>query len=532
MVINNFKNLKGSFLSDLKAGFIIFLIAMPLSIGIALASGAPASAGLLAAIVGGVLGSWLGGAQLTINGPAAGLIVVILGAVESLGQGDNVMGFRYMLAATIAAGILQILIGGFRLATLGLAFPSAVIHGMLSAIGAIIIAKQIPVLLGVTAAAKSIFGLYLEVPQEIKNLNPEIAFIGLSSLILLMVVPKLRFKITKKIPMPLVVVVLGIFLGQYFDLDHKHIVQFLSWKSDVGQRYLLNIPLHLSETVVLPDFGRFFTFTNLVAVFSIAVIASIESILSTFAVDKLDPQKRTSNLNRDLVSKGVCNFVLGWIGGLPIISEIVRSSANIDNGAKTKSANFFHGLFILLFLAFFPELLHKIPLACLAAILIFVGWRLAHPSQFLHAAHIGADHIASFLVTFIATLATDLLVGVALGVATEILIAVIQGVKLRDFFSLKYNEPSTENTLKLEIQSPVLFTNSLKLRALLQNQLNAGKNLILDMSESPYVDHTVLDLVERMRIVFRAKGLTVTTYFDDKHKSISKHPLSSRKKVA
>lgn len=518
------------YFKDLKAGFIIFLIALPLSVGIALASGAPASAGLLAAIVGGVLGSLLGGSELTINGPAAGLIVVVLGAVESLGQGDTLTGFRYALAAMIAAGALQVVMGLFGLASLGLAFPSAVIHGMLSAIGAIIIIKQVPVLLGVKPMAKSIFGMMLEIPRDVANLNPEVAFIGIASVFIMFIGPSLAPRLTKKLPLPLVVVCLGIFLSRYFDLEHHHSVQFLFWKSEISPGYLLNVPSRLAESIVYPDFGRFFSIANLAAVFSISIIASIESVLSTFAVDKLDPLRRTSDLNRDLWSKGICNILLGFIGGLPIISEIVRSSANIENGANSRRANFFHGLFILAFLMAFPGLLHSIPLAALAAILIFVGWRLAHPSQFKHAVHIGPDHIAAFLVTFLTTLATDLLIGVVVGVAAELLIAVFHRVSAKDLVRLRYETAIEGESATIVVLSPLVFSNSLRLRAMLMKNLEEKRNVVLNLTRSAFIDHTVMDQLNRMKDSFESAGLKIKQVFCESHLPISEHPLAARKR--
>lgn len=517
---------------DLKAGFVVFLIALPLSIGIALASGAPAAAGLIAAFVGGMLGSFLGGSQLTINGPAAGLIVIVLGAVESLGQGNLAQGYKYMLAATVAAGVLQIVMGALRLANVGLAFPSSVVHGMLSAIGAIIIAKQFPVLFGVKAASHSIIGLFAEIPSEFLHLNPEVAYIGFTSLLLLIVWNKLPIKALRKIPAPLLVVLLGVGLGRYFDLEHRHTVQILGWSGEVNSKLLLSVPSSLKDSLAFPDFGRFWTLTNLSAVLSIAIIATIESTLSTFAVDKLDPLKRTSNLNRDLLSKGICNCVCGLIGGLPIISEIVRSSANIDNGARSKASNFFHGAMILTFLLLFPSLLHEIPLASLGAILIFVGWRLAHPSQFKHAFHIGPDHITAFCVTFGMTLATDLLMGVASGVVVEIVIALVHGVRGKGFFGLETHEMSDGKKAHVFVRSPAIFTNSLKLRAIVQKYQTQKIPVVLDLSGCSFIDHTVLDQVDRFRADFAAQGQSLELVLDNGHKALSAHPLASRKKAS
>lgn len=519
-------------LPDVRSGFIVFLIALPLSVGISIASGAPASAGLLSAIVGGIIGSWLGGSEMTINGSAAGLIVVVLGAIESLGQGDALLGFQYMLAAMMVVGLLQIALGWFKLANIGLAFPSSVVHGMLAAIGAIIIAKQFPVLLGVRVESKEILELYAEIPHELANLNPEVGFIGFASLVILFGTNWLFPNFAKKVPVPILVVIVGIGLGAFFDLQHEHQVEFWNWSGKVSEKALLTVPSNLKDSLMFPNFDKIGTLASIMAVFSILIIASIESVISTFAVDKLDPQKRSADLNRDLLSKGICNIILGAIGGLPIISEIVRSSANISNGAKTRKSNFFHGVFILVFLAFFPAVLHLIPLAALAAILIFVGWRLAHPSQLFHAYHVGKEQGLIFGVTFITTLATDLLVGVLVGVALKFVIVLYHGVQLKELFRLSVQKSELSgNVTQIEVQSPAVFSNSLVLRRILSEELSRKQSVSLDMSHARLVDHTTMDQLSRFQETFKNAGLALSFDFPEVYEPVSEHPLAARKRV-
>lgn len=516
---------------DIKSGLIVFLIALPLSIGIAIASGAPPTAGLLAAVVGGILGSWLGGAYVTINGPAAGLIVVVLSAVETLGRYNPEQGFAMALAAIVGAGILQIFFGFMKWAQYGLVIPSAVVHGMLSAIGAIIIAKQIPTLLGVKATAHSIIGLYLEVPTEISHLNPQIAFIGVVCLLITLFLPKLNVSFVKKVPTALIVVVTGIALGKYFDLEHEHTVRYYWWSGDVNANYLLNLPQNLKDAIVIPNFSRFFTMDNFIAVISIALIGTIESVLSTFAVDKLDKEKRTSDLDKDLLSKGVCNTFLGFIGGLPIISEIVRSSANIDNGARTPLSNFVHGVMILVFVAFFPNLLHQVPLAALSALLIGVGWRLAHPTQFVHAKEIGRDNITTYLVTFITTLASDLLIGVAAGVVTKLVLTFMAGVKPRDLLKLKINTVDLGNETQIKIQGPIVFTNSLQLKRELDKNMQGNKPVTLDLSQVTFIGHSVMDMIDRTKGNYENNGTKIVLKNNEHLRPLSSHALATRKGV-
>ncbi len=392
--------LKQNWKFDLLAGFSVFLIALPLSIGISVASGAPPTAGLIAAIVGGILGSLLGGSFLTINGPAAGLISVVIVSVQLLGAGDLASGFRRTLAAIVFAGLLQCLLAIARAATLALMFPSSVIHGMLAAIGVIIIAKQGHVLLGVAPHAKSVFGSLAEIPHSFLNLNPEVAFIGISGLLFLFVLSRAKHPLLRRCPPALVVAVTGTLLGLLFDLDHQHTVKFFKWSFAVGPSFLLNIPTHVKDAIIFPDFSLIAQPLFWQMVITIFFVSSIESILSAVAVEKQDPYRRPTELNRELLSKGICNVASSSIGGLPMIAEIVRSTANVGYGAKTRWSNFFHGVFILAFLILLPGLLHEIPLAALAAILCSVGYRLASPNHFVHAYEKGLDHFLTFLTTF------------------------------------------------------------------------------------------------------------------------------------
>ncbi|MEY4210221.1 MAG: hypothetical protein RLZ92_600, partial [Pseudomonadota bacterium] len=355
--------------SDLLSGFLVFLIALPLCLGIAMASGFPPMGGIITAIIGGLVVSRINGSFVTINGPAAGLIVVIVDAVQALGQGDAMAGYRYTLAAIVIASALQVLLGVFKAGKLSAFFPSSVVHGMLAAIGIIIMAKQIHTLLGVKPEAKSLLGVIAEVPHSIINMNPEVAFIGLCGLALLIAWALIKQPTLKMIPAPLLVVLMGLGLGQYFDLDHIHQYLFLPdaeilphHEFSVGPSFLVAVPENFLAGFYFPDFSKIADHEFWISVVTIWLVGSLESLLSASAVDKLDPYRRNSNLNRDLTAVGIGNMIAGMVGGLPMIAEIVRSSANINNGAKTAWANFFHGGFLLIFVALFPKLIHEIPL--------------------------------------------------------------------------------------------------------------------------------------------------------------------------
>ncbi|MCA9682677.1 MAG: SulP family inorganic anion transporter, partial [Myxococcales bacterium] len=412
---------------DFVAGFLVFLIALPLCLGIAMASGFPPVAGVLTAIVGGVVVNFLGSAQLTIKGPAAGLIVIAIGAVTELGQGDMAAGYRYALAVGVVAAIIQIIFALVRAATAGGAMPTSVVHGMLAAIGVIIISKQAHTSLGVAPAAKGPLPLLAEIPHSVVHANPEIAAIGLLSLIILFGWGPLKKKLTMlaKIPPQIVVLVVAVILGFAFDLEHEHYYRMFDGEFKIGPDYLVHLPGSLLDAIAFPDFSQITSATSIKYIVMFALVGSIESVLSTIAVDTLDPAKRASDLNRDLLVVGVGNLIAACIGGLPMISEIVRSKANIDAGATSRFANFFHGLLLLAFVALLPMVLQHVPLAALAAMLVYTGTMLASPKEFKHMGELGKDQLLLFLVTLFMTLATDLLVGVATGFALKVVMHLV-----------------------------------------------------------------------------------------------------------
>lgn len=518
---------------DLNAGFILFLLAVPLSVGIAIASGAPPSAGLIAAIIGGVIGSFLGGGSVNINGPAAGLIVTVLTSVQVLGHGNMELGFKYTLAVIVIAGALQILFGALGWARLGLAFPSSVIHGMLTAIGVIILVKQIYVGLGITPQSKSIFGLFLEFGESLRRITVGAALVGFATLFSLLGVQKLQktntFKLLKYLPAPLVGVFTGTLIAHFLQSPNNPIMLFGNLNWSLAPSFFLHVPQNISSSFITPDFSQIWTGDTWRMIIAFALIASLESTLSAHAVDKLDPLKRASNLNRDLLSKGFCNMLCGFIGGLPIITEIVRSSANISSGAKSPYANFFHGIFILGFVIFCPWILNEIPLASLAALLVVVGWRLAHPSQFIHAYKIGPDHILSFAVTLIMTLAVDLLVGIFAGLVVEFAISMFMGAKLESLFKPKIKMQTDSQTAIIESRSPVIFSNSLGLRTPLLEFLEDSKHMTVDLTKAHFIDHTVMDQLNDIGDGFRERGLEFKVLTSPQHRSLSDHALASRR---
>lgn len=528
---NGFAGLKQNWKSDLISGFLVFLIALPLCLGISMASGFPPVAGIFTAIIGGIIVSFFGGSNLTIKGPAAGLIVIALGAVNDLGGGDPLKGYTLALGAIVVAGFVQVVLGLIKSGNLSDFFPSAAVHGMLAAIGIIIAAKQIHTLLGVKPAGKETLHLISEIPHSIRNLNPEIFIIGFVSLLILFGLPLIKNKYVKRIPAPLIVLLVAIPLGRYFDLEHEHSYLFLdNHQYNIGPSFLVTLPSNIMEGITFPDFGAIGTMTFWKYVVMFAIVGSLESLLSSKAIDSLDPFKRKSNMNRDLVGVGVGNMLAGLIGGLPMISEIVRSSANINNGAKTWWSNVFHGLFLLIFVAFFPSLIHQIPLAALAAMLIFTGYRLASPKEFKNTYKVGKEQLVIFLTTIILTLATDLLVGIAAGILMKFIIHLINGLVIKDAFKMGIQTEQKDGAFYINVNSSAVFSNYLGLKKVLMSIPKSSK-VYLDFSKTRLVDHTVLENLHGIQEDFERQDGKLEIMGLELHKKLSEHEYAARKKV-
>ncbi len=515
-----FKIFMSNWPNELRAGLVIFLIAMPLSIGIALASGAPATAGLLSAIVGGVLGTFLGGGHVMIDGPAAGLIVVILEAV-------HVLGFQKTLAAIFFSGILQIVLGTFKVGQLVGSVPLSVLHGMMASIGITIITKQIYVLFGSQPVAnEEVFFQFFHIPEALTHSNWIILFVGLCCLIAVLGVMEQERKWLRWFPAPLAAIAVGIFFDKAFDLEHLHTMSFFNRTFEVGEKFLLHVPDAMFQSISVPDWSAMGSYNFWRIVVTISLISSIESLLSSYAVDRIDPLKRTSNLNRDLIAKGVCNSILGLIGGLPIITEIVRSSANVENGARTRWPNFIHGLLILGFLVLLPHYLNLIPLAAFAAILIVVGFKLAHPQNFLHAKEVGLDQLLIFVVTLVVALFTDILMAVLMGLTLKFIMHAFRSGKLKSLFLAEIQTQIVDQKLVVRWVGPAIFFQIHRLSKLLKTI--SDKEIVIDLRRSDLIDHTFLDFIETKKNEFLYSGQSLNILTSENHQSSSPHPQSSK----
>lgn len=520
----------GGLLADVRAGFLVFLIALPLCLGIAMASGFPPIAGVMTAIVGGVLVSPMGSARLTIKGPAAGLIVIAIGAVMELGQGDMAVGYHRALAVGVVAAGLQVLFALMRTATIGIAMSPSVVHGMLAAIGVIIVSKQAHTVVGVTPEAREPLELLAEIPHSVAHANPEILLLGVLSLLVLFGWPLLRLPWAKAVPAQLVVLVLAVPLGLYFDLPHAHDYDFLSGHYHVGPEFLVNLPGSLLDAVAFPDFSVVLSPASLKYIVMFALVGTIESTLSVIAVDSIDPERRPSNLNRDLLATGIGNLVCASIGGLPMISEIVRSKANIDAGATSARANFVHGALLLAFVALAPSLLQTIPLAALGAMLVYTGFRLAAPREFAHARELGVDQLALFLTTLLVTLATDLLIGVAAGLALKILLHLVRGAHPGLLARPRVVAHREADELTLSVQGAAAFTALLSVRKQLAQLPEEIHRVVIDLSEARLADHTFLARVKSMGD--ELSGATLEVRGTEGMRPASAHPHASRRRMA
>lgn len=507
---------------DLLSGFLVFLIALPLCLGIALACGYPPIAGIFSAIIGAFLTTFISNSELTIKGPAAGLIVIAIGCVEDFG-GDGMTGgwsdadlsaYKIALAIGVMAAVAQVLFGLFRAGILGEFFPIAAVHGMLAAIGLIIMIKQFPVVLGVSGGGEPL-EMVREIPHYIAESNPAIACIGIVSLLIMFLWPFVGNKISalKMIPAPLIVLLAAVPMGMGFDLLHEHSYMMQEHQYQIGEQYLVRMPdrpFGMFDDITFPDFSALSQPKAWKWVFMFFVIGSLESLLSAKAIDILDPWKRKTNLDRDMVAVGIGNLCAAMVGGLPMISEIVRSKANIDNGARTRFADLWHGFFLLLCVALIPTVLHRIPLAALAAMLVYTGYRLAHPTEFLHVYRIGREQLAIFITTLVAVLATDLLIGIGIGIALKMIIHLVNGVPIRSLFKpfLEVQEVDSNTSLIIARESAV-FSNWIPFRRQIEQiGLVQHRNIIVDLSDTKLVDHSVMEKLEEMDRDFEQEGLT------------------------
>ena len=500
--------------SDLSASVVVFLVALPLCLGIALGSNAPMFAGIIGGIVGGIVIGSLSGSQLSVSGPAAGLTVIVAAGIGRLPS------FEAFLLAVMLAGVFQLILGFVKAGVIGDYIPSSVITGMLAAIGLILILKQIPHFLGYNAdfegdesfQQKDNDNTFSGIIHSLRNSAPLAIIIGLFSILIQLLWEKVltkKWNAFKLIPAPLVVVLVSVGINLYFT-QQQH-----PWALENG--YLVNVPVSasVSEFVTFfksPDFSFISTPAVWTTALAIAIVASLETLLNVEAADELDVYNRVTPTNRELKAQGVGNMVSGLIGGLPLTSVIVRTSANINAGAKTKMSSIVHGILLLLSAAFLSRWLNLIPLSALAAVLIYIGFKLAKPAIFMKLYRKGFDQFAPFVITIIAILFTDLLSGILIGIAAGLFFV------LRSNFKTSVLVVHDDNKYLVQLRKDVSFLNKPILKSKLE-QVSRDSFVLIDAVNADFIDQDIIEVINDFQRHAHLKNIRVEIK-KSAHKSI------------
>jgi len=479
--------------ADIKAGLVVFLVALPLCLGIAMACKVPLFSGIIAGVIGGILVTILSGSKYSVSGPAAGLTAIVISSIAQLGS------FELFLAATIIAGLIQVILGMLKAGTIGNFIPNAVIKGMLAGIGIILIIKQIPHLFGYDKDPEGdeqfiqIDGenSFTELIHMVNFITPGAIIIGLVSIGILIIAEKPFYKKDKllsNLPGPLLAVVFGILLN----------IAFKGYANlSIDAQHLVNLPTiqsfsDLKDSLLLPNFSKIGTSTFWIIAITLAVVASLETLLGIEAIDKIDPEKNESNRNKELIAQGVGNMTSGFIGGLPLTSVIVRSSANINSGAKSKLSIIIHASLLLACVLFLPSVLSAIPNACLAAILILTGFKLTKLSIFKEQWKFGLEQFIPFIITILIMLLKDLLWGVSIGILVAIIFIIRDNIK----FSFETSKDLINNKqyFLLKLPQHVTFFNKGYLIKYFKTITN-DSNVIIDFSVNKKTNRDAMDVI-------------------------------------
>lgn len=487
------KNLK----ADIPASIVVFFVALPLCLGIALASGAPLFSGLIAGIVGGIVVGALSGSAIGVSGPAAGLAAIVLVAISTLGSFEN------FLLAVVIGGFIQVIFGILKAGVIGYYFPSSVIKGMLTGIGIIIVIKQIPYFFGYDKTS----GTNAHFTEMINYISPGatlIAFIGLAILIIWNVWLSKSYKVFQIVQGPVVAVGVGII---YYMLTKDN----ATWAVD--QSMLVSVPVPENFSSFLDQFNtpNFDQITNSqiwITAFTIALVASLETLLCVEATDKLDPRKRVTPTNRELIAQGSGNIISGLIGGLPITQVIVRSSANIQSGGRTKTSSIVHGFLLLISILIIPTLLNKIPLSVLAAVLFIVGYKLAKPALFVTIYKQGWKQFVPFIVTVLGIIFTDLLVGIGLGLAVGVIVVLIKSYQNSHFLHIEDKSNGVQK-LKMTLAEEVTFINKGAILKELEH-IAANSELEIDVRKTRFLDYDIIEILEDFSLKAKNRSIDIT----------------------
>jgi len=494
--------------NDLPASIVVFFVALPLCLGIALASGAPLFSGLIAGIIGGIVVGALSDSKIGVSGPAAGLAAIVLTAIGSVG------GYENFLVAVVLGGVIQIIFGFLKAGIIGYYFPSSVIKGMLTGIGIIIILKQIPHFFGYDANPEGDFAFFQvdgentfsEIFKSLNNISlgsTIIGLIGLGILLLWSTVLSKKGKIFNLIQGPLVAVVAGIVYFFVTDSESKY---------GISASHLVSVPVpdNLDSFLGQFSFPNFNAITNpeiWVVAFTIALVASLETLLCVEATDKIDPHKNVTPTNRELLAQGTGNILSGLIGGLPITQVIVRSSANIQSGGRSKMSAIIHGFFLLISIILIPSLLNKIPLSVLAAVLLIVGYKLAKPGLFLQMYKLGWKQSIPFTVTVLGIVFIDLLYGIGLGLAVGVVVILIKSFQNSHFLHIE-DKSNGEHKIKMTLAEEVTFFNKGAILKELDN-LPKATFLEIDVRKTRYLDNDIIEILDDFTVKAKERDINI-----------------------
>ncbi|MEJ6791764.1 MAG: SulP family inorganic anion transporter [Lacinutrix sp.] len=525
---NNIKTFLKALPKNIFYGFVVSLIALPLGLGLSMASEAPPIAGVIAAVVGGVLVSILGGSNVTIAGPGNGLVGVLLVAIATLG-------LESAYAAIVCSGVILLILGFLRLGKLADFFPSSAIQGMLAAIGLIILGKQFHIMLAHRIKKEETIDYLIEIPYTINDAvhydNTGLiyaAIAGVLSFLIMIFYSKIRNKYLQLIPAPMWIVILSIAFSYYFEfVAHEN--------NPIALEYMVSGIPEFSEIIAqLPtvDFSKIGTIPFWTSVLALTLIASIESLLSIKAVDKLDPEKRRSNVNRDLKALGLATVGSGFLGGLNVVTVIARSSVNVNNGASNRSSNFFHAAFLVIFIVLFSSQLQRIPLPALMAILVYTGYKLASPENIRKIFKIGKEQLIIFFVTLFITLKVGLISGIASGVFVTFIIHIIIN-KSFGLFGRNLLKPNVlmfqeDRNYYISVKHFCSFLNFYKLKSKI-DAIPENEDVIVDFSLCKFVDHTVMENLNNYQELFTKRGGHFEVLGLDLHDTDSKHPFALRR---
>ena len=518
--------------SDIVAAISVSLVALPLSLAIAKGMGLPPISGLITAVIGGIVTTFFRNAYLTINGPAAGLIAVVGASAVALSDtGEAMDGFTHVLGAVVVAGALQVAVGLLRFGKVAEMFPSAVIQGVLASIGIIIFAKQMHVAMGTTSDGENTIQIIGDIFEKIPEINPYIAIISGLGIILLIFHARISYKVFHFIPAPVWVLAIAVpFVFLYGYLEASKIPIFGKIFT-VPKDYLISVPDDWTDGLAFPSFAKAHTGTFWMSVISINLISSVITLAAAKAVDKLDPYKRKTNLDRDLTSVGLASMDSGVVVGLPVLNVIVRSTVNVHNGAKTKWSNLYHGLFIMLFVLFLTPVIQMFPVAALAAVLVVTGVKLASPRIFKEMYKQGLEQIIFMLSTIVITLYKNPLAGILGGIGiTLVAHLLISRLSIPQFVQMVLKSGTSfkeknDGSYLLRIKGVANFLTLMRLRSMLE-KIPAGADLKIDLSKTRLIDLTFQEKLMEFRAAHRLTGGKVQIVGLDQHVVSSNHKLA------